>query len=538
MLGLGLGGCVGKIGETSRHEVGGVGDTPRGGGTDPQVASEIGVSGLRRLSVMEYQRTIFDLLGVEVPTSAELLPQDALTPFDNDFTLQAASEPLIKGVELLAGDLADKVSSSPDLRSKLVDCAPASATDESCFRSFIVKLGRRVMRRPLSETEVTRFVALQQHAVAAGDFWVGVAAVLRAFLQHPEFLYRVEIGTPVAGQPGLSQLNDFEVGARLSYFLLGTTPPDWLLDAADAKKLTSKSDVAAAVTQLLSDDRARPRINRFHSMWLGYDKLNRDGLFGQMHDETNALLARVIFEEKRPWMDVLMSDETFLTPELATHYGLPSPGAQPGWVKYAGSGRLGLLSQGTFLSAVAKFGDSSPTQRGRLVRTRLFCQTIPPPPATLKVDINEPPKTADPNACKHERYYMSREPMCAGCHGLMDPIGFGLENYDPTGSYRTTEPNRPECPIDGKGDFTGLGSFNGPGELAKLAMASGQVESCVATQLYRFAVGRTDLDDHDDTILTRLATEASAGGGLQLREFILGYVSSDAFLFRREEASP
>ncbi|MBC8117266.1 MAG: DUF1588 domain-containing protein, partial [Candidatus Saccharimonas sp.] len=293
--------------------------------------------------------------------------------------------------------------------------------------------------------------------------------------------------------------------------------------------------VAAAVTQLLSDPRTRQRINRFHSMWLGYDKLSREGLFGLMRQETSALLERVIFDEQRPWLDVLTSEETFVTPELATHYGLPSPGPAPGWVKYAGSGRLGLLSQGTFLSAMAKFGDSSPTQRGRLVRTRLFCQAIPLPPPTLMVNVDEPPKAADPNGCKRERYYMAKDPACSACHTLMDPIGFGLEKYDPTGLYRTTEPGRPDCPIDGQGDFQGLGAFNGPGELAQLAVTSGLVEPCVASQLYRFAVGRTDLDDHDDAILTRLSAEAAGAGGLQLQKLILAYVSSNAFLYRREE---
>jgi hypothetical protein len=521
-------GCVGNIGDNG---------VPEGPMISKQAEQEVAVSGLRRLSVTEYRQTIRDLLGVEATAAFEILPSDTLSPFDNDYTLQTPSEPLIKGAELLAGDVAEAVIASPELRVEVVGCEPSSPSDSACFQAFVTSFGRRALRRPLSAAEVERFSALQSFGVDEGDFWFGVGAALRAFLQHPEFLYRVEIGTAV---PGLSvhRLNAFEVSARLSYFLLGSTPPDWLLDAAEAGDLDTPDGIAAAATELFADDRAKGRVNRFHAMWLSYDKLSRDGLFGAMHDETNALLERIIFEEKRPWVEVLTAGETFVTPELAEHYGLPSPGTTADWVEYADSGRLGLLSQGTFLSAVPKFGDTSPTQRGLLVRTRLFCETIPKPPADLKVNVDMPPPSADPDACKQERYYMSKDPICAGCHKLMDPIGFGLESYDATGQFRETEPNRPECVIDGEGDFAGMGTFNGPAELAQLAVESGKVEACVATQLYRFAIGRTELDEYDFALIERVVSATSSDGGLDFEAFITSYVTSEAFVFRRDEVVP
>lgn len=528
LLAVAAAGCVGEIGDPG-------GARP---GISTDVANEVGVSGLRRLSVAEYRQTVLDLLGTEAPSVEEILPGDTLSPFDNDFTLQTPSEPLIKGAELLAGDIAEIVIASPELRDKLVGCSPASPSDATCFRSFLTSFGRRALRRPLGEAELDRFAALLDFGVTAGDFWFAVEAALRAFLQHPAFLYRVEVGEPVEGFPEVHRLDAFEVGARLSYFLIGSTPPDWLLDAAEAGQLGGPEGLAAAATKLFADKRARARIDRFHAMWLSYDKLSRDGLFGAMHDETNALLERVVFDEDRPWLDVLTSEETFVTAELAQHYGLPSPGAEAGWVSYAGTERLGLLSQGAFLSAVAKFGDTSPTQRGRLIRTRLFCQVINKPPPNLMVNVDMPPKTADPNACKKQRYFMAEEPTCASCHKLMDPIGFGLENYDATGAYRATDVDRPDCPIDGEGDFVGLGTFNGPRELAELAAASPDVEACVARQLYRFAVGRTKLDDADEALLDRLVDQTSSDGGLRLERFITTYVTSEAFVLRRDEVAP
>lgn len=521
-----LGGCVGQIGD---------GDVSPA--VSDETASEVGVSGMRRLSIAEYRATVLDLTGVDPATADTLLPNDELSPFDNDYTRQQASEALIKGAELLAGDVADTLVADPALRSGVVGCEPAGADDAACFRSFIETFGRRALRRPLSEAEVERFAALIDHGAEASDFWVAVNAALRVFLQHPEFLYRVEIGQEVSGHPGLRLLEDHEIGARLSYFLLGTTPPDSLLDAADAGELSDPEGLRAAAEELWSDERARLRVARFHAMWLGYAHLSTEGLSGMMHEETSALLDRVIFEERGPWTDVMLATETFVTPELAAHYGLSSPGAEPGWVSYGDSGRKGILSHGTFLSAGAKFGDTSPTQRGLLVRARMLCQPIGKAPPALNVNVDMPPQVADPDACKEDRYFMSQDESCKGCHLQMDPIGFGLESFGPNGQFRESEPNRPECVIDGMGSLDGV-PFQGPAGLAEVAVESGRVEACVAEQLYRFAVGRYELDEHDHALIERTVADATQEGGLELGAFVLSYVTSDAFRYRRDEVTP
>lgn len=502
----------------------------------PEEASfEVAVSGMRRLSLAEYKTTVRDLLDVDASMVDELLPSDTLAPFDNDYTLQLPSEPLVKGAEVVAGDLAALVVEDPALREAIVPCAPAGPDDEACFREFVSTFGRRALRRPLTEAEVDRFSGLRAYGVEADDFWEGIDAALRGFLQHPEFLYRVELGEPVPDQADLRKLGAYEVGARLSYFLTGSTTPDWLLDAAEDGMLDTSEGVQQAAGMLLGQPKAKDRMTRFHALWLSYEQLSREGIFSDMHAETEALVNRVVFDRRAPWVDMLRSDETYLTPELADHYGLADAPMGGGWVSYANSGRAGLLSHGTFLSVGAKFGDTSPTQRGLLVRTRLFCQEIPDPPPDLMVDVDEPPAGSDPDACKSERYYMATEPACATCHIQMDLIGFGLESYDPTGAFRTTEPDRPDCAIDGEGDFVGIGTFNGPAELADMAIESGLVESCVATQLYRFAIGRTELDEHDEALLERVTATASGEEGLELLGFVEEYVASDAFRYRREE---
>ena len=289
---------------------------------------------------------------------------------------------------------------------------------------------------------------------------------------------------------------------------------------------------------MLADDRALRRISRFHAMWLSYEQLPHAATIASaMTEETDALLSRYLLEERRPWSDMLVADETYLTPELAAHYGLPAPDGAAGWVPYGDSGRRGLLSQGSFLSAVPKFDDTSPTQRGLLIRTRLFCQVINRPPPSLGVNTDEPPGAADPTACKVDRYTMWKTDGCSTCHALMDPVGFGLENFDAAGRYRETETDRPDCPIDGTGKLEGIGEFQGPAELGQLMIQSGEVDGCVATMLYRYAMGRWDLDDHDEALLERVVAEAQGGASLRFDALIASFVGSEAFRLRREEVA-
>ncbi|MBV1857115.1 MAG: DUF1595 domain-containing protein, partial [Nannocystaceae bacterium] len=200
------------------------GDSDGGDPADPppaEVLNRIGDAGLRRLTAVEYSATVRDLLGVEV-NAALLLPEDWRQPFDNDFQTQNASQALIDGAELLASDVAG-LALEPGLRDATVGCTPAGPTDAACFQDFLARFGRRALRRPLSDDDLARYGSLISEAEETGEFYDAVNVAIRALLQHPEFLYRVEIGTPLEGEPDVFALNDYEVGARLSYLLWGST---------------------------------------------------------------------------------------------------------------------------------------------------------------------------------------------------------------------------------------------------------------------------------------------------------------------------
>jgi len=414
---------------------------------------------------------------------------------------------------------------------------PKGARDRACFRSFLARFGRRALRRPLTDEELARYAGLLRFAGGRPGFYGAVRAALHAFLQNGGLIYRVEAGTPVPDRPGLFALDDWEMATRLAYFLWASPPDDALLDLASAGRLRTADDVRSAAARMLEDPRAQDVVIRFHALWLDHEDLRVPGdLARGMREETTALIRRVVFEDKRPWHDLLRAEETYVGDDLAAHYGLAAPGSKtPVWTSYGDSGRKGLLSHGTYLSAGAKFsGDTSPTVRGLAIRERLLCQDIPPPPPGVNSD--EPPPATAEAKCKEDRYHFHKEGGCAKCHRQIDPVGFGLERFDQQGRYRTHEAKKPDCAISGEGELVGVGEFSGPAGLADALLASGKLNECLVAQVYRFAMGRSELDATDrETVGGVTGALGGATAEFTFQDLLLALVSSDAFRHRREE---
>ncbi len=558
--GLGLGASsVGDGGEADGP--GGTADGGDGGTTDgpgellPEEFGRVATSGLRRLSVREYEDTVRDLLTDPEIAAAQQLPPDPLSPFDNDYRHQIASSGLIDATEFLATRAADALAGDTARRDAIVGCQPSGPDDEACMRSFLSRFGRRVFRRPLTDDELDEYLhgstgadGVLSHAIAANDFYVGVDTLVRSLLQDPQFLYRVEVGTPVPGQPGVFELSQFELATRMSYFLWGSTPDDKLLDRAEAGELDSPAAVRAAAEEMLADPRAIARAARFHALWLGYAALPHSAeLNAAMQTEADAVLARVLFEERLPWMEVFRFEETFVSDMLAELYGLPKPGSsEPTWVEYGDSGRRGLLSQGSFLSIGAKANDTNAVRRGKFITERLMCKFVPPPPPDVNTDepINE-----EGAICKPDVLAVHRQGGCASCHAMMDPIGLGLENYDQLGRFRELEPDNPDtpddesqCTIPGDGEIVNLGAFRGPAELADLLLEKGGLSECAVAQAFSFVSGHSILPtgevngfDEFDGAFVEAMLVAVGDGELRFDELVLEIVSDKAFRFRREE---
>ena len=557
-----------------------------GGGQDtPPVvnplteATGLGFSGTLRLTREEYAQTIKALVDVDVTERVVLLPEDP-TPFDNNYQDQTPSQKLIEASFSLAKEIADTLLSDPVRRDQLVGCQPSNAFDEACLRSFVTTFGRRALRRPLQSEEVEELVTLGINALAEeptpapegdqcdstaqcralfgptandclgsqtetsvcicgaapcetarglNDFYAGVGLVVRSLLMDTAFLYRVELGDTADGEA--RRLTGWELASRLSFFLWGTGPDDDLLDAVANGQLATPAAIRAKALEMMSDARAARRMAHFHAQWFGYAALDDQdrGLPGSMRRESDALVVRTVIENRGDWFEIFRAKESFIDAPLAEIYGLPAP-PEASWVQYGDAPRQGLLSHSSFLASSSPGDTTSPVKRGQYVRERIFCRPVPPPPPEANAD--DPPVSENPNACKPERYAAhSAQTDCAGCHALLDPVGFGLERYDTQGAYRIHEEERPDCPVSGEGAMNDLGlSFNGPAELSDIAMSSGLLGECLAEHLLRFTTGRHIASTDRD--LLRSIEQRFESNGHRLHEILLDIVSSEAFRHR------
>lgn len=502
---------------------------------DPLLAVE---SGARRLSQAELDNTLRDLLGEETAPATRLLNEDEFRPFDNDYTIQQASAALITSLEALAEEVAARAVADGPTRASLVPCTPSGPADEPCFRAFLQAFLPRAFRRAVTAEDVDAYLPLLAYAsennpAVDNDFYTAVELAISAAIQDPELLYRIERGTSGA-TIGLFDLDGYEIANRMSYLLWASMPDDALFSAAADGSLRSPEGRRAQALRMLDDPKARAQLHRFHAMWLGYRSIpHSPDLVAAFNRETSALIDRVILDEPGDYLRLFTMDETFVDDALADHYGLPHPADGEGWVSYEGTGRAGILGHGSLLAAFSKFEDTSPTQRGILVRTRLMCEDVPRPPPN--VDTDQPPQGTMDALCKYERYAQHRDQSssCAGCHSLTDPIGFGLENYDIAGRYREHDDGLPECIIEGSGEITGVGSFSGPAELSRLLVENDYIDACAVRQFLTFALGRPTTS-YETSLLDEMTT-AFRTGQHDFKGFVLDFIASDRFARRAEE---
>lgn len=480
-----------------------------------------GVSGLRRLTRTEVANSVVDVFGVDATDLVAALPEDLVgdNPFDNNYRAQTVSPTVISGYASFAQQYALRLAGATDIAMRLGGCTPASADDRACFDAIAARAGRLMFRRPITAAELDAYGSvILPLAKSNGQFATAIEMLGLLLLQHPAFLYRLE-------QDGA--LDDFQIATRMSFLLWGSVPDDDLLDSAEAGDLADTKERGRQAERMLDDPRAQRNLHRFHALWLGFsDAPLPNAIADELRDETNHLIDRVVFEQDADWLAIFNWNESYITPALAQQYGLPAV-AGPGWTSYPADRGGGVLAHGSFLSLGAKFGDTSPTVRGAQIFRRLTCGslgTIPP-----NVDTDMPP--GQPTDCKPQRYVMRDIDGCDQCHGIIDNIGFGLENFGVNGQWRTTEPNRPDCAIDGAGSWAGV-AFSGPQQLGALIQNDSRVTDCATTQLFRFMTGRDNDDGDRDTlaILSDVYEDKRS-----LRSLLVDLVTSPAIAHRKGE---
>jgi hypothetical protein len=546
-----LSACSGSVGDPSEMGTdGGPGPGPgprEDGGTvvvepppPPPFAPAPGT--LQRLTRARYLSSVQDLLGpgLNWPTDLEVD-----TPLFG-FTSVGASTLTIgpraaEQYEAAALSLAHQIFTDATRREAFVGCVPSGAADP-CVRSFLGRFGERAFRRPLSGEELDRWqVVVTNIEASLRDVWTGLELATAGLLQSPYFLYRVEVGSPDPADATRYRYDGYELATRLAYFVWGSTPDDELLAAAGRGDLDTTAGIEAQTRRLLSSPRSKDGLLLFFFEHLKLDRL--EGLtksptaFPQftpamgpaMRDEILRLVEAEVLGEGGDFRRLLTSQRGFINDDLARIYFMPSAGPQLTEVNHpANSPRRGILTTAGFLALNAHETISSPTYRGRYIRQSLLCQDIPPPPANVNPTVPEAPVNSGPQTFRQrlEALHLSN-PTCAGCHQLMDPLGFGLEGFDAIGAYRTTDNG---LPINASGTLDGR-AFKNAAELAEVLADHRDLGACLAKVTYRHATGHKETTGETRTL--RAVTAPFVESGYQFDALVVAIATSDGFRYAK-----
>ena len=501
-------------------------------------APSVEAAPLRRLTREQYDNTVRDLLGIEGQPSQRIAQDEKVAAFYSN-AVAPVNRLAVEQYVGVADELALQAVSKLD---ELVDCDRAALGDRACASAFIERFGMRAYRRPLTDAEKLRYERLVD--THGSVFANGVRLIVTTMLSSVHFVYHMELPSRPDAD-AVAPLPQYQLASRLSYALWNSMPDDALFEAAKSGQLASPEGLRTQAERLLQDPRARDAIASFHAQWLKLDAIPDMQKDEAQYPEWNAELKGAMLRETVDFADYVLRRgdgklETLLTAPFSIASGPvlgiygASAAASPGEpVPLNPDQRSGLLTQAAFLAAHAHANQTSPVQRGVAIRQNLLCTPLPDPPANVN---NNPPEPA-PGATTRERFAEhTADPSCARCHELIDPIGFGFEQYDAIGRFRSQEGGKS---IDASGELVQAGdvsgTFRGPVELSRKLAQSQVVRDCMARQWFRFALGR--IETRGDACAMKRLRESFSASGYDVRELLLSIVTSDAFRYYRG-ASP
>jgi hypothetical protein len=499
---------------------------------------KVALSPLRRMTRREYNNVVGTLFGDTTRPADQFVPESEQSGFTNGADSTLLSAVVVDDFERAATALAKEATTVGKLPT-LVGCDPnAAAEQDACATNFIRNFGARAFRRPLEEAQVVDYQALYANAKATDGFAVAIELVVRAMLQSPYFLYRLELGTGVATAAGTVPLTPHETAARLSFLIWGSLPDLELTQAASSGALTTAADVRAQAVRMLADDRGAEIFNDFHVQWGKLETLPNQTKPEPFTPE----LGRLLIEESKQFIDhtlrrgdgllttLFTSPVTYLNRELADYYGVSGPIDSTFTLFTMPAGqRAGLLTHGSFMGNFAHGSQPSPVLRGKFILAELTCSPPEPPPDDFdtRLPAADPTKTA-----RQQLVELTSQGKCAGCHSLLNPPGFAFEHFDGLGRYRSMEdsglPVDSSSIVEGPGDL--IGTFAGHEDFL-LALANSQtVRSCLSSKWFIYAHGRVPAEDDACSLSAPAASFQSTGN---VRELVLSIVESPAFLYYR-----
>lgn len=532
-------------------ESGAAGSQGTGSGPGPQSSTcqtgELARTPLRRLTRFEYASTVRELLNVDVGAAAELPADEVTNGYDNNAAVLTVSSLHAEKYVLVSESLA-KLAVQTNLSALTAGCDTATQGEDACALDFAKRFGRRAFRRPTTAEDERQLLAAYAAGRSGGSFAEGIEVMIRAALQSPSFLYRLETTPPADPNAKWVALSPFELATRLSYLVWGSGPDDALLDAAARGELATREQMATKAREMLAQPKARAAVNGFFEQWTSARRLAittkntavfpafSSELRDAMAKELPAFVSDVLWSGDRKLSTLLTAPVAYVSGPLAELYGVsptltPADGSPVKVALPPEQGRAGLLTQAGFLSVQGHPDQTSPVLRGKFVRTMLLCQPPPPPPNDANISLPQ----VEEGATARERFgaHESAAASCAGCHRLMDPIGLTFEHFDGMGRYREREGDR-ELDVSGEivngTDASLSGTFNGTAELGAKLANSEQVRDCVAKQFFRFAAGRTEADG--DTCSLAAMQEAFGASGGDVVELIVATTQTDTFWYR------
>jgi hypothetical protein len=443
--------------------------------------------------------------------------------------------PIIQTAIEIEGPFRPQGLSLSDSRAKIFVCQPQNAAEEKpCAEKIARHLGTQAFRRPASDADVKRLLKFYELGRAeAGGFDAGVTELVTAVLSSPDFLYRSLSTSPRADESRL--LSDLELASRLSFFLWSTGPDEELVNLATAKKLSDPAVMKAQVERMLKDPRANSLVENFALAWLNLDELEKvdpsDGGFnaamrGNFETEIRLFLASVLLENRNV-TDLITADWTFLNEALARQYDVSGVrGSQFRRVQLTNPNRFGVLGKGAFLLRTSYADRTSPVLRGAWILDRLMGTPPTPPPPNVATDLAIK-DGAKPTTVRARLEEHRQNPNCQGCHGLIDPPGLALENFDNTGRWRTVDPQA-NAPIDPSTELSSGAKLKGPVELRQyLTSRPDQFPTTVTRRLMMYALNRGV--EYYDMPQVRQIVHDAATSNYTLSSLINGIVNSDAF---------
>ncbi|HZF28787.1 MAG TPA: DUF1592 domain-containing protein [Gammaproteobacteria bacterium] len=431
-------------------------------------------------------------------------------------------------------------------RRRLLVCAPSSAADEpACAEEILRTLARRAFRRSVEagDRSLATLTKFYEEGRALGTFDLGIQHALARVLVDPQFIFRFETEPADLAPGSVYRLGDIELASRLSFFIWSSMPDDALLAAAERGELKSPAGLEREVRRMLADEKADALVRNFASQWLLLRQLDTvspaspdfDGNLRQaFRKETEALFTSVL-RDNSSVVELLDADYTFVDERLARHYGIPNiRGSRFRRVASPSDARRGLLGHGSILTVTSAPNRTSPVRRGQWVLENVLGSPVPPPPENVDTNLD---KTAPATEVRSMRARLERhqaDPGCAGCHGLMDPIGFALENFDFVGRWRDADGG---AAVDTHGAFVDGTEIDGPAGLRRALLARREAfVTTVVEKLMTYALGRT-VEYYDMPAVREIVRDA-AKDDYRWSALVLGVASSVPMQMKLKSPAP